>query len=79
MHQEREFPGRVAATDLANPDFAALARACGAWAARVETADEFAAALREAMGRGGLRLLHCLTDIERLNAAGVTVSALRSR
>jgi acetolactate synthase-1/2/3 large subunit len=79
MHQEREFPGRVAATDLANPDFAQLARACGAWAARVETADEFAAALREAMGRGGLRLLHCLTDIERLNAAGVTVSALRSR
>jgi acetolactate synthase-1/2/3 large subunit len=79
MHQEREFPGRVAATDLANPDFAQLARACGAWAARVETADEFAVALREAMGRGGLRLLHCLTDIERLNAAGVTVSALRSR
>jgi acetolactate synthase-1/2/3 large subunit len=79
MHQEREFPGRVAATDLANPDFAALARAHGAWAARVETADEFAAALREAMGRSGLRLLHCLTDIERLNAAGVTVSGLRSR
>jgi acetolactate synthase-1/2/3 large subunit len=27
MHQEREFPGRVVATDLRNPDFAALAAA----------------------------------------------------
>src|SRR5258708_26215790 len=27
LHQEREYPGRVRGTDLANPDFAALARA----------------------------------------------------
>src|SRR3546814_21133244 len=27
MHQERTFPGRVAATTLTSPDFAALARA----------------------------------------------------
>jgi acetolactate synthase-1/2/3 large subunit len=79
MHQEREFPGRVSATDLANPDFAALARAYGGWAARVETADDFAAALDEALGRNGVRLLHCISDIERLNAAGTTVSALRAQ
>ncbi len=79
MHQEREFPGRVSATDLANPDFAALARAYGGWAARVETADEFAAALDKALERKGIRLLHCLSDVERLNAAGATVSALRSK
>jgi acetolactate synthase-1/2/3 large subunit len=79
MHQEREFPGRVSATDLANPDFAALARAFGGWATRVETADEFASALDDAMGRKGVRLLHCVSDIERLNAAGTTVSALRDR
>ena len=30
MHQERLFPGRVVGTDLANPDFAALAQAYGA-------------------------------------------------
>ena len=30
MHQERSYPGRVSGTDLANPDFAALARAYGA-------------------------------------------------
>ena len=79
MHQEREFPGRVSATDLANPDFAALARAFGGWSTRVETADEFAAALDEALGRTGIRLLHCMSDIERLNAAGTTVSRLRAK
>jgi acetolactate synthase-1/2/3 large subunit len=79
MHQEREFPGRVSATDLANPDFAALARAFGGWSVRVETADEFAAGLDEALGRTGIRLLHCLSDIERLNAAGTTVSKLRAK
>ena len=79
MHQEREFPGRVVATDLANPDFAAFARAFGGWATRAETADEFAAALREAHSRSGLRLVHCVSDIERLNAAGTTVTALRNR
>jgi acetolactate synthase-1/2/3 large subunit len=77
MHQEREFPGRVVATDLANPDFAALARAFGGWAARVETTVEFAAALTEAQSLKGLRLLHCVSDIERLNAAGATVASLR--
>ena len=77
MHQEREFPGRVVATDLANPDFAALARAFGGWAARVETTDEFAAALKEAQQLKGVRLLHCVSDIERLNAAGTTVASLR--
>src|SRR5439155_28421 len=30
MHQERHYPERVIATDLANPDFVALARAYGA-------------------------------------------------
>src|SRR3954462_9768002 len=36
MHQERRFPARVIATDLVNPDFAALARAHGAHGERVE-------------------------------------------
>ena len=79
MHQERTYPGRVAATDLANPDFAALGAAFGAWSRRVETTAEFGSALEEANGLKGLRLLHCLTDIEQLSAAGATVSALRSK
>src|SRR3546814_5468919 len=37
MHQERTFPGRVAATTLTSPDFAALARAFGGHGETVET------------------------------------------
>ena len=79
MHQEREFPERVSATTLANPDFAALARAYGGWAERVETTAQFAAALAEAQARKGLRLLHLVIDVEQLSAGGATVSGLRAR
>jgi len=79
MHQEREFPGRVSATDLSNPDFAALGRAYGGWSARAETTAEFAAALAKARERKGLRLIHLVTGIERLNAAGTTVASLRGQ
>ena len=36
MHQEREFPGRVSATELHNPDFDAYARAFGGFGAVVK-------------------------------------------
>ena len=36
MHQERHYPGRVIATGLQNPDFAAYARAFGGYGATVE-------------------------------------------
>ena len=36
MHQEREYPGRVSATMLKNPDFAAYAKAFGGYGERVE-------------------------------------------
>jgi len=79
MHQEREFPGRVSGTSLHNPDFAALAVAYGGWSARVETTQQFEAALAEAKGRKGLRLLHLLIDPEQLSAGGATISGLRAR
>jgi acetolactate synthase-1/2/3 large subunit len=79
MHQEREYPGRVSATTLANPDFAKLAEAFGAWAARAETTQEFAAAFAEAKNREGLRLIHAVIDVEQLAASGATVSGLRNR
>ena len=79
MHQERTYPGRVASTDLANPDFAALGAAFGAWTRRIETTAQFAEALAEARGRRGIRLLHCLVEIEQLSAAGATVSGLRAK
>jgi acetolactate synthase-1/2/3 large subunit len=49
MHQERRYPARVMATDLVNPDFVALARSFGAFAERVETTADFAAAFQRAV------------------------------
>ena len=79
MHQEREFPGedRISGTRLANPDFAALGAAYGAWSAFAETTEQFKDALVAAEGRSGLRLIHSKIDIEQLAASGATVSKLR--
>src|SRR3546814_20357089 len=52
MHQENHYPGRVSATDLANPDFAALARAYGAYGEVVEDDADFAAAFGRACASG---------------------------
>ena len=79
MHQEREYPGRVSATTLVNPDFAALGAAYGAWSVAVETTDAFVAALDDAKQRSGIRLIHVLTDLERIAASGATISGLRAR
>lgn len=79
MHQEREYPGRVSATTLANPDFAILGAAFGGWSAKATTTEEFVAALEEAKGRTGIRLIHALTDLERIAASGATISGLRAR
>ena len=79
MHQEREFPERVSATLLANPDFAAFAASFGAWSAAAETTQAFKDALVEAQGRSGIRLIHAKIDIEQLAASGATVSGLRAK
>jgi acetolactate synthase-1/2/3 large subunit len=73
MHQEREYPGRVIATDLRNPDFAAYARAFGAWAILVEDTAAFAPALAEAAACGRPALIHVKTDIRDI-APGRTLS-----
>jgi acetolactate synthase-1/2/3 large subunit len=76
MHQEREFPGRVSATRLANPDFTLLARAYGAWAETVEQTADFAPALARAVAERGVRLLHLKTDVEQITA-GTALSVVR--
>jgi acetolactate synthase-1/2/3 large subunit len=78
MHQERDYPKRVSGTALDNPDFAALARAFGGWAATIERTEEFAPALDEALTRKGIRLIHCKTDVEQITNA-TTISKLRER
>ncbi len=77
MHQEKEYPKRISATDLKNPDFAALARAFGGWAANVDKTADFAPALDAALERKGIRLLHLKTDVEQISHA-TTVTMLRS-
>ncbi len=77
MHQERDYPERVSATTLASPDFVKLAEAYGGWAERVEATDQFAPALARSLKRGGIRLLHCLTDVEVISNA-TTISKLRA-
>ncbi len=52
MHQEREYPGRVSATDLSNPDFAALAKAYGGHGEIVSQTDQFAGAFERAQKSG---------------------------
>jgi len=78
MHQERDYPERISGTELANPDFAALARAFGAWAETVERTEDFAPAVARAMGEKGVRLLHLKTDVEQITNA-TTISKLRER
>jgi len=62
MHQEREYPGRVSATALANPDFIALAKSFGAHAELVERTADFAGALARARACGLPALIELRTD-----------------
>jgi acetolactate synthase-1/2/3 large subunit len=78
MHQERDYPSRVSATELKNPDFVALAQAYGGWGTRVERTDQFGAALAEARSRRGIRLIHCLTDVSVITNQ-TTIEKLRER
>jgi acetolactate synthase-1/2/3 large subunit len=78
MHQEREYPKRISATELRNPDFAALARAYGGWAETVQTTEAFGRALDQALKRKGIRLLHCITDVEQISNA-TTITTLRGK
>jgi acetolactate synthase-1/2/3 large subunit len=66
MHQERHFPHRVSATDLVNPDFCALAKAYGAFAAHVTHSDQFARALADAMAANKPALIHLQLDPQAL-------------
>ncbi|MFO1339473.1 MAG: thiamine pyrophosphate-binding protein [Burkholderiaceae bacterium] len=77
MHQEREYPGRVSGTALANPDFAALARAYGWQATAVERTEDFEAAFRTAVNAGRPTLLHLTLDADVSHTRG-TLGAIRA-
>jgi acetolactate synthase-1/2/3 large subunit len=76
MYQEREYPGRYPATDLQNPDFAALARAYGAYGETVSDTSSFAGAFDRARKSGLPAVLDLRLDPDAI-APGVTASGLR--
>ncbi len=78
MHQERRFPTRTHATDIVNPDFAAIARAYGAFGATVAATEEFAPALQNALDAQAPAILHLLLDPEAITPDS-TLSALAER
>jgi acetolactate synthase-1/2/3 large subunit len=78
MHQEREYPERVVATALRNPDFAAYARAFGGFGATVRTTADFAAAFAAARESGKPAILHLHVDPEAITPTA-TLSGIRER
>ena len=76
MHQEREYPGRVSGSDLFNPDFAALARAYGWRAERVDTTAQFEPAFAAALAADGPTLLHVKLDTD-VSTSRSTLTAIR--
>ena len=67
-HQEAAYPGRVVATDLTNPDFAALARAFGATGLTISKPGDVSAVVREALEHDGAVVVDIKTSLERINA-----------
>jgi acetolactate synthase-1/2/3 large subunit len=78
MHQEREYPGRVIATDLVNPDFAALARAHGGHGEQVGRTEDFAAAFERALGSGKPAIIDLAFDPEAISPSA-TLSGMRGK
>ena len=78
MHQEREYPGRVSATDLTNPDFAALAKAYGGHGETVEKTEDFAPAFLRARASGKPAIIEIKLDPEAITPTK-TLSQIREK
>jgi acetolactate synthase-1/2/3 large subunit len=76
MHQEREYPGHVSGTGLANPDFPALARAYGYAGVRVARTAEFEPELVAALERNQGTLIEVMLDAEVISTRA-TLSSIR--
>ena len=78
MHQEREYPGRVIATALRNPDFPAYARAFGGFGVSVERTADFPAAFKQAQQSGKPAIVRLAIDPEAITPV-TTLSKIRAR
>lgn len=68
MHQERWHPGRVVATALTNPDFAALMRSFGGHGETVTATAEFLPALRRCVASAKPALVDLRLDPEQITS-----------
>jgi acetolactate synthase I/II/III large subunit len=78
MHQEREYPGRISATELRNPDFSAYARAFGGFGTSVERTEDFPAAFKEAQASGKPAIIRLKIDPEAITPV-TTLSKIRAK
>ena len=78
MHQERDYPGRVVATALRNPDFVAYARAFGGFGVLVEKTADFPAAFEAAEKSGLPAIIHLKVDPDGI-APALTLTGIREK
>jgi acetolactate synthase-1/2/3 large subunit len=78
MHQGREYPGRVIATKLRNPDFVAYALAFGGYGAVVEKTADFPAVFAAARASGKPSIVHLKIDPEAITPS-TTLAAIREK
>tara|TARA_R110002073_G_scaffold9930_3_gene49210 strand:- start:2092 stop:3738 length:1647 start_codon:yes stop_codon:yes gene_type:complete len=78
MHQEKHYPGRVSGTMLANPDFAALARAYGGHGETVTEGAQFADAFARAQASNLPAVIELTIDPDALST-GTTLSGISTK
>jgi len=82
MHQETHYPKRKSGTDLANPDFAALARAYGAHGETVTKTADFEAAFERCRAVDGPSLIELVIEPDAIlptsTLSGIQAAALKA-
>ena len=78
MHQEREYPGRIIATDLRNPDFAGYARAFGGFGVSVERTADLPPAFKEAQASGKPAIIRLRIDPDAITPM-TTLAKIRAK
>jgi acetolactate synthase-1/2/3 large subunit len=75
LHQEREYPGRIAGTELWSPDFTRYAAAFGGLGIRVERNADVAEAIRAALAHPGISIISVALSREAI-AVGTSLAAV---
>jgi acetolactate synthase-1/2/3 large subunit len=76
MHQEKQFPTRISATALVNPNFPRLAETYGALGILVEHSNQAEDAFKEALASKRPAVISVRTSLEHISA-GATIAQLR--